>query len=145
MIDGLIYFDLIGCTLKLNVNDKIVYLGYKDANNATIVVRILENEGSYWGDDEVDAEEKNFDIIEHILIGQVENRQERFVYMTESDLKFNLDDVEGSFIPIKGDWLELKCSVQQDSKKLSDISPTQVLLNLFFKSVNFFITSSVII
>lgn len=130
MIDGLIYYDLTGCQLNFNVNDIIVYLGYRNTNDTIIVVRILENQGPFWGDEEIKTEEKNFDIIEHVLIGQVASRHERFVYMAENDLKFCLDDVEGSFIPIRGDWLELKCSVQQDSKKLSDISTVQVFIIL---------------
>lgn len=127
LIDGMLYFDLSACSVKLNINDKIVYLGYKDANESMIVVRILENQGLSWADDQ-EVEEDSFKVIEHIIVGEVDYRQDRFVYIKDSDLKFSLDDVEGALIPIKGDWLELKCNVQLDDDKPSNISAAQVFI-----------------
>ncbi|XP_039754327.1 probable RNA helicase armi [Pararge aegeria] len=135
LIDGMFYYDLSGCTVEVNVNDKVLYLGYKDANNAIVVVRILQNEGLFWGDDDTESEEKIFNVIEHVLVGQVEYRQDRLVFIKESDLKFNLDGVTGTFVPIKGDWIEMKCSVQQDVNKPSDMSTNQVLKVICFNPI----------
>ncbi|XP_072941248.1 probable RNA helicase armi [Epargyreus clarus] len=126
LIDGMLYFDLSACSLNLSENDKVLYLGYKDANESIIVVRILQNLGVSWGFEE-DTEENKFEVIEHVLIGEVNERENRFVYIKDSDLKFNLDNVEGTFVPVKGDWLEMKCKIKQDENKLSDISTKQVL------------------
>lgn len=126
LIDGMLYYDTSSCSLRLNINDIVTYLGYKDSNDSIIVVRILENQGMYWGDETDLNEECSFDVIEHILVGQVSLRQDRFVYISESDLKFSLDEVEGTFVPIEGDWLEMKCIIQQDNDKLSNITSNQV-------------------
>ncbi|KAM3967887.1 LOW QUALITY PROTEIN: putative RNA helicase armi [Aphomia sociella] len=132
LIDGMFYYELPGSSLNLNINNKVLYLGYKDINESIIVVRILENLGLCWND-ENEEEENNFKIIEHVLIGEVDYRKDRFVYIKDNNLKFNLDYVEGTIIPTKGDWLELKCSVQWDEDKPSDISAAQVLLVLSFR------------
>ncbi|CAK1602239.1 unnamed protein product, partial [Parnassius mnemosyne] len=132
LIDGMLYFDTTVCSHNLHINDQVLYLGYKDLNESIIVVRILENKGLFWGENG-DSEENKFRVIEHILIGEVDNREDRYVFIKESDLKFNLDNVEGTFVPVKGDWLELKCTVQLDEDKQSDISMQQVLSVLSFK------------
>lgn len=80
----------------------------------------------FWGDED-NLDEEHFNVIDHILIGQVARRQDRFVYISESDIKFNLDDVEGTFVPIEGDWLEIKCTVQEDCNNSTIISATQVI------------------
>lgn len=126
LIDGMHYFDMSACSIKVLLNDKVLYLCYKDTSDSIVVVRILENQGIYWGDEEI-VEENAFSVIEHTVVGEVESRQDRFVFMKGSDMKFSLDDVEGTFVPIKGDWLELKCSVQFDENKPSDISAVQVI------------------
>lgn len=125
LIDGILYFDITTSPFKYNVNDQVLYLGYKDSNDSIIVVRILENKGLFWGTEE-DAEENNFQATEHVLVGEVDFRVDRSIYIKESDLKFNLDDVVGTFIPVKGDWLELKCKVQLDENNPFDISLKQV-------------------
>lgn len=112
-------------SLSYNVNDKVLYLGYKDSNDSINVVRILENQGLFWGDEDKEDVE-NFNTIEHILIGQVDYREERMVYIVDSDLKFNLDNVAGTFVPIKGDWLDMKCTVQKNEKRPVDINTKQV-------------------
>ncbi|XP_050346309.1 probable RNA helicase armi [Nymphalis io] len=134
LIDGTVYYDISNCSLKLNVNDKVLYLGYKDSNDSVFIVRILGNLGLAWGDAE-EAEENKFRVVEHVLIGQVARRQDRFIYISESDLKFNLDDVEGTFVPIEGDWLEIICSVQEDSIRPFNISTDQVLKVIAFNAI----------
>ncbi|XP_041975066.1 probable RNA helicase armi [Aricia agestis] len=143
LINGDIYYDTSNCSLKLNVDDNIIYLGYKDPNERTVVVRIIENKGYHWGDD-FQEEEQKFDVIEHILVGQVKFRQERFVFINESDLKFNLDDVEGTFVPIQGDWIEIKSIVQKNNNKPSDISANQVLKVMSFKALRTKIKSATV-
>ncbi|CAH2102325.1 unnamed protein product [Euphydryas editha] len=143
LIDGIIYYDISDCSLKLNINDKIVYLGYKDCNDRLVVVRILENQGLFWGDEE-NIEEDHFNVIEHVLIGQVDRRQDRFVYMSQSDIKFNLDNVEGTFVPIKGDWLEMKCSLQDNCNESTIISTIQVLKVLAFNAIRTKVKTAVI-
>lgn len=125
LIDGSIYFDTTVCCNTLNINDKILYLGYKNSNEKLVVVRILQNEGISW-EDEDGSEEQRFDVINHIIVGLVDHRDNRYVYIQGGDLKFNLDDVQGSFIPIEGDWLEMQCAVQKNDDKLTDINMTQV-------------------
>nr|XP_026497854.1 probable RNA helicase armi [Vanessa tameamea] len=134
LIDGTIYYDTSDCTLKFNINDKVQYLGYKDSNDSIVIVRILANLGLSWGDVE-EAEENKFKVVEHVLIGHVARRQDRFIYISESDLKFNLDDVEGTFIPIEGDWLEIMCAVQEDSIRPFNISIEQVLKVTAFNAI----------
>lgn len=133
---------MTGCSVNVNVNDKVLYLGYKDTiESKIVVVRILQNQGLFWGD-ENESEEKSYSVVEHVIVGQVDYRVERSVFITEGDLKFNLDDVEGTFVPIKGDWLEMKCTVQQDETKLADMSAKQVsshLYNAIIKSLELFI------
>ncbi|XP_032528460.2 probable RNA helicase armi [Danaus plexippus] len=133
LIDGMLYFATQN-SLSYNVNDKVLYLGYKDSNDSINVVRILENQGLFWGD-ENEEDVENFNTIEHILIGQVDYREERMVYIVDSDLKFNLDNVAGTFIPIKGDWLEMKCTVQQNEKRPVDINTKQVLQVKSFNAI----------
>ncbi|XP_068626233.1 probable RNA helicase armi [Battus philenor] len=143
LIDGMFYFDLSTSTCNCNVNDLVLYLGYKNTNDTVVVVRILENRGMFWGEED-SREEKNFQIIDHVLIGEVSHREDRHIYIKESDIKFNLDDVEGTFIPIKGDWLELNCEVQMYENKPSDISMNQVLTVTSFKPLRSKITSAFI-
>ncbi|XP_026759313.2 probable RNA helicase armi [Galleria mellonella] len=143
LIDGMLYYELVNCTLNLNVNDKILYLCYKDSNDAIVVVRILENMGVSWTDDN-EVEENSFKVIEHILVGEVDYRQDRFVYIKDNDLKFSLDNVEGTMIPIKGDWLEMKCTVQWDEDKPSDISVAQVLEVISFRPLRTKVKSATI-
>lgn len=126
LIDGEYYFDLSGCPLQVYPKDRVSYMCYKEEDTFK-VVRLLENHGPAWGDI-VETQEDKYQIIEHTIIGEVENRQNRLVYM--KDLTFNLDDVEAAFVPVKGDWLELKCSVQFDESKPSDISTKQVKFTL---------------
>jgi hypothetical protein len=127
LIDGMMYYDISTCSINLNVNDKVLYLAYTDRNDKIVVVRILENQGISWGEeDEENVEVSDFNVIKHIIIGEVSQRQDRLVYIKESDLKFSLDDVESTFVPIQGDWLEMNCSVQWDENKPSNISSVQV-------------------
>ncbi|KAI8438711.1 hypothetical protein MSG28_011124 [Choristoneura fumiferana] len=120
-------FQRTAYSISCQVNDKVLYLCYKDDNDSIIVVRVLENQGIFWGDS-MDTEENQFQVIEHVIIGEVDFRQERLVYMKDSDLKFDLDDVEAGFIPMKGDWLELRCSIQWRDDKPADISAAQVMV-----------------
>ncbi|XP_045779175.1 probable RNA helicase armi [Maniola jurtina] len=143
LIDGMIFHDMTGSTVEVNVNDKVLYLCYKDSNDSVVVVRILENQGLFWGD-EAQSEEKSFSVIEHILVGQVDHRQDRSVFITEGDLKFNLDEVEGTFVPIQGDWLEMKCSVQQDEDKPADMSANQVLKVISFNPIRTKVKSAIV-
>ncbi|XP_045527649.1 probable RNA helicase armi [Pieris brassicae] len=126
LIDGSIYYDTSSCSFNLNVHDKIIYLGYTNSNEELVIVRILQNEGIAWENDD-DSEEQRFNVINHIIVGIVDCREDRFVYIQGGDLKFNLDSVQGSFIPIAGDWLEMLCSIQKNDEKLTDINMTQVL------------------
>ncbi|RVE48139.1 hypothetical protein evm_007199 [Chilo suppressalis] len=126
LIDGMLHFDISTCSVNVKINDKVLYLAYCDPNDRIVVVRILENQGISWGEEEF-VEENNFDVIQHVIVGEVEQRQERFVYIKDSDLKFNLDNVISTLVPIKGDWLELNCKVQWDENKPHDISSAQVL------------------
>ncbi|XP_049875314.1 probable RNA helicase armi [Pectinophora gossypiella] len=126
LIDGFLYVDLMTCSIPVSLNDKVLYLSYNDANGSVKVVRLLQNLGVSWGSEDQMNEDK-FKIIEHVIIGEVDCRQERFVCIKDSDLKFSLDNVKGTFVPIKGDWLEMKCTVQYDENKPSDISTSQVL------------------
>ncbi|CAK1540160.1 unnamed protein product [Leptosia nina] len=134
LIDGVTYYDTTSCLHNLNINDKILYLAYTDNNDKLRVVRILENQGQCWGDEEW-LDEKSFNVVHHLFVGQVEYRKERYVHIKGGDLKFSLDDVEGSFIPIEGDWLEMKCTVQQNHEKLMDITMNEILEVLSFGPV----------
>lgn len=135
LIDGILYFEQSTCSLSLNINEKVSYLGYKDENGSIIIARILKSNGFIWDDECYDenAEENKYKVFDHIIVGEVDYREKRNVYIKETDLKFSLDDVEGTFVPIKGDWLELKCKVQWDENKPSDISAEQVLKVMSFK------------
>ncbi|XP_053615396.1 probable RNA helicase armi [Plodia interpunctella] len=136
LIDGNLYYELITCNLNLKLKDKVLYLGYKDSYDSVKVVRILENQGLYWDDENEDKMEGDcFQVIEHTLIGEVDHREDRFVFMKDNDLKFSLDNVEGTFVPVKGDWLELKCRVQYDENKPTDITASQVLEVMSFKAI----------
>lgn len=127
VIDGQLCFDITSCTLSLNLNDKVTYLGYKNEIDRTIITRILENHGMVWETwDDEKVEESSFKIIDHVIVAEVDYRKERFVYLKGNDLKFSLDDVEGTMVPIAGDWLELKCSVQLDEDKPYNITGSQV-------------------
>ncbi|XP_050666667.1 probable RNA helicase armi [Leptidea sinapis] len=134
LIDGTLYFDITSCSINLNVNDKILYLCYENTNGSVKVVRILENQGICWDGEDL-SDEQCFNVIEHIIIGQVEYRQDRNVFISDSDLKFSLDDVKGVFIPIQGDWLEMKCTIQQKTDELTDVSTKQVVNVLSFNAV----------
>lgn len=128
----MLYFDTSNSSCYCNVNDQVLYLAHKDGNDSIVVVRILENRGSFWGE-EGDLEEISFQVTEHILVAEVARRENRNVYLKESDVKFNLDDVKGTFVPINGDWLELTCSIQMDESKPFDITMKQVCIFVFFK------------
>lgn len=131
LIDGSIYFDTTNYNYVFNENDKVLYLGYKNSDEKLNVVRILQNQGMCWENEE-NFEEQKFDVIHHIIVGQVEYRQDRFVYIQGGELKFNLDNVKGSYIPIEGDWLELQCTVQRINETVTDINMTQVNLDYNF-------------
>lgn len=108
-----------------NVNDQVMFLAYKDQQEDNIkVVRILQHNGPAWGD--VDADVKHFDIIDHSIVVQVIDRVGRDVILKDTDLKFNLNEVEITFIPVKGDWLELACSVQWDDENGTGVTPEKV-------------------
>lgn len=128
LIDGMLFFDNTFCSITLNLNDKVLYLGYKDKNDSIVVVRILENQGLAWCEKE-EVHESSYKVIEHVIVGEVSGRENRLVLMKDGDLKFSLDDVEATFVPIKGDWLELKCTMQFDQKNPTDISAAQVLFS----------------
>lgn len=115
--------------MDLKFNDQVLYLGYKNQNDSTVVVRILKNLGAFWdsGRDIEESEETVYGIIEHVVIGEVDERKNRYVYIKDSDIKFSLDDVASNLVPVSGDWLELKCSVQWNEEKPTDISPSQVI------------------
>ncbi|KAH9637685.1 hypothetical protein HF086_009353 [Spodoptera exigua] len=81
LIDGMFYFNTEGCSIHLQLNDKVVYLCYKDAEESIVVVRILQNQGEHWGDFEVDVDERGFPVIEHVIVGEVEYRKDRLVYV----------------------------------------------------------------
>ncbi|XP_028158761.1 probable RNA helicase armi [Ostrinia furnacalis] len=134
LIDGMLYYDLSSTLITVRVNDKVLYLAYTDKNERNVVVRLLENQGLSWADDEC-TEQDSFKVINHVIIGEVDYRQERLVYIKDSDLKFNLDNVEGIFVPVKGDWLEMSCRIQFDEKKPCDIGSAQVLEVISFKPV----------
>lgn len=108
----------------MRINDRVCFLGYKKDEDTVKVVRILENLGVAWGDPE--TEENKFDVIEHVLVGEVEQRKERLVKLKGQDLQFNLDEVEGTFVPMEGDWLELTCTIQWENEKPSEITPQKV-------------------
>lgn len=140
LIDGMLFYELSSSSINVQVNDKVLYLAYTDANEKVIVVRLLENQGICWGEEET-PEENSFQVINHVIIGEVDYRHERFVYIKDNDLKFSLDEVEATFVPIKGDWLELKCKVQWDENKPYDISSAQVgILIMVFLLICFFIS-----
>ncbi|XP_061709089.1 probable RNA helicase armi [Cydia pomonella] len=143
LIDGSLYFDITLSPLTFSVNDKILYLGYQDDNETIKVVRVLENYGPFWGDS-MDMEEDKFKVIEHVIIGEVGYREERLVFLKDNDLKFSLDEVEATFIPMKGDWLELICTVQYQDDKPADISAAQVLKVLSFKPLRSKVKSTVV-
>lgn len=127
LIDGNLYFDISSCQLSLNLNDKVTYLGFKNETDNIVITRIIQNHGivwESWADDNV--EEASFKIIDHVIVAEVESREKRLVYLKENDLKFSLDDVEGTMVPIAGDWLELNCSVQLDDDKPYNITGSQV-------------------
>lgn len=119
------YFDTTACSIQLNPNDKVVYLCYK-RSDTIVIVRILENQGTHWGEVDVDVDENSFKIIEHVIIGEVASRQDRVVIIKESDLKFNLDNVTATFVPIQGDLIEMTCKVQFDEYNPMDISSNMV-------------------
>lgn len=121
----MLFFDCTFCSTTLNLNDKVLYLGYKDKNDSIVVVRILENQGLAWCENE-EVHESSYRVIEHVIVGEVSGREDRFVVMKGDDLKFSLDEVEATFIPIKGDWLELKCTMQFDEENPTDITAAQV-------------------
>ncbi|KPJ08684.1 putative RNA helicase armi [Papilio machaon] len=143
LIDGMFYFDTSNCSCYCNVNDQVLYLGYKDANGSIVVVRILENKGLFWGE-EGEIEENSFQVTQHILVAEVDRRENRDVYLKESDVKFNLDDVKGTFVPINGDWLEITCTIQMNDTKPFDISMKQILSVMSFKPLRTKITSAYI-
>lgn len=122
----MLYCSITACSIKLNINDKVVYLCYKDSNESIIVVRILTNVGEHWGDFEPDVDESGYKVIEHVIIGEVEFRDKRMVIMKNSDLKINLDNVTATFIPVKGDFLQMKCMVQFDEDHPMDMSSNRV-------------------
>lgn len=56
-----------------------------------------------------------------MIICQVEKRVERKLFLSETDIAINLDDVPLEFLPMVGDWLELdvKCMVNENNLDLS--------------------------
>lgn len=80
------------------------------------------------------VEETNFSIINHVIVAEVDHRVERLVYLKNNDLKFSLNDVEGTMVPIAGDWLELTCLVQSDDDKPCNITGSQVFMIDFIVS-----------
>ncbi|KAF9421476.1 hypothetical protein HW555_002691 [Spodoptera exigua] len=133
LIDGMFYFNTEGCSIHLQLNDKVVYLCYKDAEESIVVVRILQNQGEHWGDFEVDVDERGFPVIEHVIVGEVEYRKDRLVIIKESDLTFSLDKVVATFVPVQGDFLELMCKVKYDEENPTDISTNQVVEVISFR------------
>lgn len=144
LIDGMIFFDITDCSLNLHLSDKVSYLCYKDENESIVIVRILENYGIFWGDGEEAIDEDSYDIIDHVFVGEVEFRQDRTVFIKDSNVNFSLDKVTATFIPIQGDWLEILCKVKFDNEKPMDITFDQVIEVLSFKSVRSKIKSGVV-
>ncbi|PZC78433.1 hypothetical protein B5X24_HaOG202177 [Helicoverpa armigera] len=144
LIDGMLYFDITACSVNLNLNDKVLYLCYKKSKDSLVVVRILENQGEHWGDFDLEVDENGYRVIEHVIIGEVQTRQDRYVIIKESDLKFSLDDVIATFVPIQGDLLELMCKVQYDEDNPMDISSNMVVEVLSFRPLRSKVISTVI-
>lgn len=122
----MLYYDTTACSITLRLNDKILYLCYKDSEGSLVVVRILSNQGEHWGDFDIDVQENGYKVIEHVFIGEVEFREDRVVIIKESDLKFSLDNVVASFVPVQGDLLELMCKVKYDEDNPMDITHNNV-------------------
>ncbi|XP_075974584.1 putative RNA helicase armi isoform X1 [Anticarsia gemmatalis] len=135
LIDGMLFFDKSSCKIKLQIKDKVLYVCRKDESDAMVVVRIIENQGIYWGDPEDAVEENTFKVIEHVFVGQVEYRQDRAVVIKNSNLEFDLDKVTATFIPIEGDWLEILCKVQFNDDNPMNISLDEVVEVLSFKAL----------
>uniref|UniRef100_A0A2H1X2J2 RNA helicase n=1 Tax=Spodoptera frugiperda TaxID=7108 RepID=A0A2H1X2J2_SPOFR len=133
LIDGMFYFNMEGCSIHVAQNDKVVYLCYKEADESIVVVRILQNLGEHWGDFEVDVDERGFPVREHVIVGEVEYRQDRMVIIKESDLSFSLDKVVATFVPVQGDLLELMCKVKYDEDNPTDVSSNQVVEVISFR------------
>ncbi|XP_047041794.1 probable RNA helicase armi [Helicoverpa zea] len=144
LIDGMLYFDITACSVNLNLNDKVLYLCYKKSKDSLVVVRILENQGEHWGDFDLEVDENGYKVIEHVIIGEVQTRQDRYVIIKESDLKFSLDDVVATFVPIQGDMLEMMCKVQYDEDNPMDISSNMVVEVLSFRPLRSKVISTVI-
>ncbi|KAJ8735620.1 hypothetical protein PYW07_007240 [Mythimna separata] len=144
LIDGMFYYDTTTCSMKLTINDKITYLCRKDSQESVVVVRILENKGEHWGDFDVDVQESSYDVIEHVIIGEVEFREGRVVIIKDSDLKFNLDNVIATFVPIQGDLLELMCKVKYDEDNPMDIGHNNVVEVISFRPLRRKVLSTVI-
>lgn len=124
LIDGMFFFDMSACSVNIHVMDKVTYLCYKDENESLVVVRILENHGAFWGNEDEAVDESSYDVVDHVFVGEVELRQDRTVFVKNgnSNVKFDLDNVTATFVPIPGDWLELLCKVKFDIEKPMDIS-----------------------
>lgn len=67
---------------------------------------ISENKHQLWND--------------RIIIGKVEQRTERKLFLSPGDLEIDLDTASLEFLPIVGDWLELdvKCTINEDAVNL---------------------------
>ncbi|KAJ8736291.1 hypothetical protein PYW08_006947 [Mythimna loreyi] len=144
LIDGMFYCDITACSIKLQLNDKVEYLCYKDSKGSLVVVRILQNQGEHWGDFEVDVQESSYNVIEHVIIGEVEYREGRMVIIKESDLKFNLDNVVATFVPIQGDLLELLCKVKYDEDNPMDTAHNNVVEVISFRPLRTKLLNTVI-
>lgn len=125
LINGNLYFEIDPFGFTFNVGDKVDYIAYNDKNDTVKVLKIVHNRGAVWGDDS--GEEKILNIIEHVVIGEVASRNDRVVQIRDAALKFHLDEVETTLIPMPGDWLELSCTVKWDTDNFKEITADNVI------------------
>lgn len=126
LIDGNLFYELDPYKIfEFSINDKITYVAYKDKDQAIKVLRILQNIGNTWGDP--DDTVRHYSIINHVVVGEVGMREDRFVYIKDTNLKYSLDEVETNIAPMPGDWLEINCTVQWDANTVKEVTANQVI------------------
>ncbi|KAI4497922.1 hypothetical protein M0802_007038 [Mischocyttarus mexicanus] len=102
---------------SLKVGDIVYYLAYKkNKDDEEKICKIISVKEECWDDNVIIPQEKTLkkDIFRKNIIGKVNKREGRIVFISPGEIRFDLNKINSEFIPIIGDWIILEALAEVD-------------------------------
>lgn len=121
LIDNRYMYEITNILIDIpKVGDTVHYLAYKkDKDNDQKICKIIYLQEGSW--DNTDAVPQSnivkVNVLTRSIIGKVFRREGRKVFIDPNDICIDLDKISSEFIPIVGDWLQLKTLVEVNEDK----------------------------